>query len=210
MLKLSKVAKVAVTGGLSCGKSSVCRILQKLGAYIISADKIVHQLLSSDTNLGQEVIKLLGARILVNNQIDRSQVAKIIFQDDRLLQALENLVHPVVYDEIEKKYQKQRDIHHPPPLFVAEIPLLFESGGEKNFDCIIAVVADPDVCFQRFIETTGYDSQEFERRTNKQWPLLEKAIRADYVILNNSSLSYLSDTAQELYNELTEDEEKLS
>ncbi len=57
-----KLKKVAVTGGLSCGKSLVCRILQELGAYVVSADNIVHQLLSSDTNLGQEVIKLLGPR----------------------------------------------------------------------------------------------------------------------------------------------------
>ena len=54
--------KVAITGGLSCGKSSVCRIFKELGAYVVSADKIVHQLLSPDTNLGQKVIKLIGPK----------------------------------------------------------------------------------------------------------------------------------------------------
>jgi dephospho-CoA kinase len=199
-----RLKKVAVTGGLSCGKSSVCRILKEFDAYVISADKIVHQLLSSDTNLGQEVIKLLGSRILVNGQIDRARVAQIVFYDEKLLEGLEDLIHPAVYNEIEKEYQKQQASNHPSSLFVAEIPLLFESGGEKYFDFIIAVVADPDLCFQRFAQATGYDEQEFERRTNRQMTLLEKAIRANYVIMNNHMLSDLKDIIKELYHELTE------
>ena len=55
-----KLKKVAVTGGLSCGKSSVCRIFKELGAYVVSADKIVHQLLSPDANLGQKIVQLIG------------------------------------------------------------------------------------------------------------------------------------------------------
>lgn len=196
--------KVAITGGLSCGKSSVCRIFKELGAYVISADEIVHQLLSSDTNLGQEVIKLLGTRILVNNQISRSQIARIVFQNEELLQELEELIHPVVYEEIDRNYQKQKENQNPPPLFIAEVPLLFESGGEKQFDYTIAVVADPALCLQRFIQTTGYQEEEFERRMDRQLSMLDKAARADYVMMNNGSLSTLQDITRELYMELIE------
>lgn len=200
-----KSRKTAITGGLSCGKSSVCRIFKELGAYIISADEIVHQLLSSDTNLGQEVIKLLGNKILINNQISRSRIARIVFQNDKLLRALEELVHPVVYEEIEKDYQKQKESNNPPPLFIAEVPLLFESGGEKQFDKTIAVVADPALCLQRFIQATGYQEEEFERRMDRQLSLLEKAVRADYVILNNRDIASLQAVVKELYSELIED-----
>lgn len=200
MLALSRVA---VTGGLSCGKSSVCRILKELGAYVISADEIVHQLLSSDTNLGQEVIKLLGTDILVNNQIDRSRIAQLVFRNFELLQSLEKLLHPAVYDEIEKRYQ-QEAMHSQSTLFVAEVPLLFESGGEKWFDYTVAVVADPELCFERFKRATGYNKEEFENRSERQWPMLDKAKKAKYVIMNNESLISLRDVTQELYQELIE------
>ena len=118
--------KIAITGGLSCGKSSVCRIFKELGAYVISADEVVHQLLSPTTNLGRQVISLLGADIVVDKQIDRSKIAKKVFKQPALLQSLENLLHPAVRDEIEKQYQQIAN-QPSPPLFVVEIPLLFET-----------------------------------------------------------------------------------
>ena len=76
-----RLRKVAVTGGLSCGKSSVCRIFKELGAYVVSADEIVHRLLSTKTNLGQQVISLLGKEIITNGKINRSTIAKKVFND---------------------------------------------------------------------------------------------------------------------------------
>jgi dephospho-CoA kinase len=200
-----RLKKGAVTGGLSCGKSSVCRILKELGAYVISADAVVHHLLSSDANLVQSVVKLLGPKILVDNRIDRARVARIVFDNPHLLRALENLLHPLVYNEIETEYQKQQRQLPPPPLFVVEIPLLFESGGEKDYDYTIAVVANPEVCFLRFNQETGQKRKEFENRMAAQLPLLEKAIRAQYVLMNSGSLSNLQDITKELYQELTEE-----
>jgi dephospho-CoA kinase len=199
-----KLKKVAVTGGLSCGKSLVCRTLQELGAYVVSADSIVHQLLSSDTNLGQKIIKLLGPEVLVNRKLDRSRIAHIVFHDLGVLQALEELIHPAVYRELDKAYREQQQETPPPPLFVAEIPLLFESGGERDFDYTIAVVANADICCQRFIQATGNDQKEFNNRMARQLPLIDKAKLADYVIMNNSTLFDLQKATRELYQELTE------
>ena len=200
-----KLRKVAITGGLSCGKSSVCRILQELGAYVVSADKIVHQLLSSDTNLGQEIVHLLGSSVWVNQQLNRSRIAHIVFHNLELLKALEALVHPAVYREINKEYQKQQNLPHPPPLFIAEIPLLFESGGQKDFDKTIAVVADWKICRKRFMEATHYDQKEFDNRMARQLSLSDKAIQADYVIVNNGTLSDLQQATTTLYQELIRD-----
>jgi dephospho-CoA kinase len=197
--------KVAITGGLSCGKSSVCHLLKELGASVVSADKIVHQLLSSDTNPGQEVIQLLGKSILLpDGKFDRSRIARIVFQKPKLLQELEKIIHPAVYNEIEQIYQKQQSSTNPPPLFIAEIALLFESGGEKNYDATVAVIANPEICFQRFTKKTGQGREEFNNRVARQLPLLEKALRANYVIMNSGSLSNLEETTKELYLELIE------
>jgi dephospho-CoA kinase len=197
-----KLRRVAVTGGLSCGKSSVCRILKELGAYVVSADKIVHQLLSSDTNLGQEIVYLLGPDVLVNQKLDRSCIARLVFRDGKLLEALEKLIHPAVYKEIEKEYQEQQSQSHPPPLFIAEIPLLFESGGKRDFDNTVAVLADREICLQRFIKATGSDETEFNKRMNRQLPLLDKARQADYILLNNGTLADLQQQTRALYQKL--------
>jgi dephospho-CoA kinase len=199
-----KLKKIAITGGLSCGKSSVCRILEELGAYVISADKIVHQLLSSDAILSQEIVDLLGPSVLINQKLDRSHIAHIVFQNIELLKALEALVHPRVYKELNKEYQKQQNCPHPPSLFVAEIPLLFESNEQKNYDCIVAVIANPDICFERFEQATGKDQKEFNYRMARQRALFEKARLADYVIINNGTLSDLQQTTVELYQKLIE------
>lgn len=197
-----KLRKGAVTGGLSSGKSSVCRILKELGAYVVSADKIVHQLLSADTNLGREVINLLGARILSDKQIDRSRIAEIVFQEPQLLLELEKILHPAVYKEIDNDYRRQQTKENAPSLFVAEVPLLFESGAEKDYDFTVAIVANPELCYHRFEKKTGFGKSEFDKRAARQLPQLEKAIRADYVIMNGGSLSNLQENVKELYQEL--------
>lgn len=197
-----KLRKVAITGSLSCGKSSVCRILKELGAYVVSSDEIVHQLLLSDTNLGQKIVNLLGPEVWGNQKLDRSRIAHIVFQNRELLQALEKLMHPVVYKELDKEYQKQQHLPYPPPLFVAEIPLLFETGGEKEYDKTVVVLADPEVCLKRFQQATGAGQQEFNYRMARQISPLDKAKQADYVLLNNGTWSDLKQSTKKLYENL--------
>lgn len=196
--------KVAITGGLSCGKSSVCRFLRELGAYVVSADDIVHQLLSSDTNLGREIVSLLGTSVLVDQKLDRSRIACKVFQNLELLKALEKLVHPAVYKELDRQYQEQQNQPYPPSLFIAEIPLLFESGAQKDYDVTVAVLADIETCYQRFHKATGDDRTKFNQRMARQIPNREKAILADIVIMNNGNLLELRETTKKLYQNLVE------
>lgn len=193
--------KVAVTGGLACGKSTVCRIFKNLGAHVVSADEVVHLLLSPETNLGKKVIELIGSDILIDHKIDRSKIAKKVFNQPKLLKELEGLLHPLVQEEIEKQYQQALS-KHTATLFVAEIPLLFEVGTEHFFDFTIAVLADPEVCLQRFKTSTGNDDAEYRRRSEKQLSPEEKVRKADYVIYNNGSLELLQNAVNQLYDQL--------
>lgn len=197
-----KLRKVAITGGLSCGKSSVCRFFKELGAYVVSADEIVHKVMSLNTPLGRQIIELLGEKIVRDGEIDRSVIAKIVFNDPNLLQSLEKLVHPVVQSEIEKQYQ-QASIQGNIPLFVAEIPLLFEGSGSHYFDATIAVWADPGTCRRRFNQTTGYGDEEFQRRMANQMTADEKAKRADYKIDNSGDLTATKRQVEALFKKLS-------
>lgn len=191
--------KVAVTGGLASGKSSVCRIFEDWGAYVVSADKIVHQLLSPHTAVGKKIVRELGPEIVSGDKLDRAKIAEKVFTHPDKLQNLENIIHPAVFDEIEKQYQqiKHQKRYH---LFVAEIPLLYESEKEHLFDYVLAVVADPALCRQRFEIEKNYSSEEFDRRMLKQLHPLEKAAKADHIIYNNGDLKELNENVMKTIN----------
>ncbi|NGX41977.1 MAG: Dephospho-CoA kinase [Chlamydiae bacterium] len=186
-----KLKKVAVTGGISSGKSLACNCFAGLGAYVVKADEIVHNLLIPDTKLGKKVIELLGSEIVVDNKIDRNRIAKKVFLNPKLLRLLEELLHPAVYEEIEKEYQKVTKTKNTYTLFVAEVPLLFESKGERYFDYTVAAIADREICWERYRKTTGYEREDFNRRSARQLRQSEKAERSDFVIKNNGSADEL-------------------
>ncbi len=188
--------KLAVTGGLSSGKTTVCKILESLGAYYVSADQIVHKLLSPKTTIGKKIIDLLGPDILNGDQFDRAKIAKKVFSQKNKLDALEQILHPAVIDEIKAFYNqiKKTDKHS---LFVAEVPLLFESESHLFFDAVLAVVADPEICKKRFHSA----EEEFENRMARQWDMKKKAAKADFTISNNGSLEELKKNVTQLYQE---------
>jgi dephospho-CoA kinase len=193
--------KIAVTGGLASGKTSVCRVFKELGAYVLSADEIVHQLLSLNTAVGQQVLGLLGSGVLNNGKLDRKKIAESLFSEPQKLKALEKVIHPLVLDEIENCYQRVR-AEEGYSLFVAEIPLLYESESEGRFDAVIAVTAHPSLCRERFQQSTGSSPEEYDRRMTFQLSTEEKAARADFIITNEGDLSALNHQVLSILKEL--------
>lgn len=195
--------KVAVTGGVATGKSTVCRIFQELGAYVVSADQITHQLLSSNTSLKQQITSLLGDAIFSEGVIDRSKVAKIVFESPALLSKLEALIHPLVKAEVEREWQKAQT-KSGYSIFVVEIPLLFEVNWELCYDAIIVVISNEEQSVQRFCLNGNHDKREYFHRMSRQIPPDEKAKKANYVIENNGSLEELKKKVISLYKLLEE------
>lgn len=199
-----ELLKVAITGGVASGKTTVSRLFEGLGAYVVSADEIVHKLLDPQTDLGQKVIRMFGPKILQNGAIDRSRIAEIVFQDELKLRQLERIVHPAVLQHIREKYDfacKEKKSS----LFVAEIPLLFETGWETYFDVVIAVIAEEEIARRRF-EAAGNKPQEYERRMHRQLSSSEKSSRAHYTIKNNGALEELRSQVEALYRALTKEQ----
>lgn len=193
-----KLQKIALTGGLGCGKSTVCRILKELGAYVVDADEIVHEELASNNALINDIINLLGVDVMAQDKLDRHKIAQKVFQNPKLLSQLERLVHPIVFKKIEKTYE---NVAKEPkfPIFVAEIPLFFEAEDLPKFDHVIVVTANETVCKQR----TKMTEDEFARRMTKQLSLDEKIEKADFVIYNNGTFSELEKDVREIYKKLS-------
>lgn len=180
-----KLIRIAITGGIASGKTSVCRVFQELGAFVVDADAIVHELLARDTNIRQQITGLLGEDVVVDSNLSRKVIADKVFKDPETLHALEQLLHPAVLKKIEELYHKACRRKNC-TAFVVESPLLFEIGHEQLFDAVVAVTADLSVCQERF-SRSGWSVQEYENRMKRQLDPALKARRADYVIENNGS-----------------------
>ncbi len=196
--------KIAVTGGVASGKSTVCQIFQTLGAYVVSADAITHKLFDPQTDLGQQIIRTLGSDILQNGKIDRKidrkVVADKVFKDQKLLFELEQILHPAVLSQIEKEYSiacKQGGYR----AFVVEIPLLFEIGAEHFYDATISVSAESECAIKRF-ESLGFSEEEYKRRMSRQLLPEIKSEKAQYTINNNGTLEDLKSKVLELSERL--------
>ncbi|MFA6917197.1 MAG: dephospho-CoA kinase [Parachlamydiales bacterium] len=195
--------KVAVTGGLASGKTTVCDIFHSLGAEVVHADAIVHQLLSSDSQIIQAVIRLIGQEALEGNQLNRAIIAKIVFDKPELLSSLEEILHPAVQRKIEERFS-QVCASNDAPLFVAEIPLLFESGAEKFYDLTICVLADTEERQRRYLHRQKDFVNDFEKRQQKQWTQERKAELADIILYNNGSFEELKENITTLFHSLTQ------
>jgi dephospho-CoA kinase len=189
------VKRIAITGGLACGKSSVCHFLEELGAFVISADDIVHELLSHDVQTQQAIVALLGPQVVNGGQLDRSAIAARVFADPYLLSELERILHPQVEHELQKREKAvSREGKH--PLFVAEVPLLWEAEMAGFFDVTVAVMCDEAVCASR------YPGTDYAERARRQLSPAEKAARSDYVIYNGAGLPELREETVKLFHEL--------
>ena len=184
-----KLLKIAITGGVASGKTSVCQFFKELGAYVVNADTISHELLEPNTDLGQQIIRQFGLNILVNGKISRRILAEKVFEDPKLLQKLEELLHPAVLRKIEQLYAEAASENRYSS-FVVEVPLLYEIKAEKFYDVVIVVLADESLAKKRF-EQAGFHELDYNRRMNRQLSLSQKATRANYIIYNNGSLEDL-------------------
>jgi dephospho-CoA kinase len=185
--------KIAITGNLASGKSTVGRILQEYGAYVVDADEIVHSLLSSNTPTGKKAIELLGPEIVAGNQIDRKKISEIVFSDFEKLTKLEKILHPAVKQEIDRRFNLVKN-NPSYKMFVAEVPLLYEAGMEKDFDVVIAVIADEAVARQRST------AAQFDLRYARQHK--DKAKKANFVITNNGDLKMLKSSIEAIIDRL--------
>ena len=190
--------KIAVTGGIASGKSSVCSILQSLGAYVCSSDDVVHTLLSLPTNI-ERVCEICGDQVLVDGKIDREQVANSVFTNPLKLKELENLLHTQALDQIKIDYEKVKS-EGKYKAFVVEAPLLFEASWQPYFDITVAIKSDEQSCKSRYLQIKGHSKEDFERRQKRQLNESEKLKRADQILANLGTLEQLESETTKLFN----------
>jgi dephospho-CoA kinase len=200
---------VGLTGGIASGKSLVARVFKDRGAYIIDADRIVHDLLGRDQPAWQEVIDYFGGDILQpDKRIDRRKLGEIVFLDERKRTWLNNCLHPKVFDAFtaQAKYCRNRQ---PSAIVVFDAALLIETGYYRTMDKIVVVYADQDQQVERLISRDGFTREHALARIRSQMPLAQKRTYADYVIENTDSRRSAERRAEIVFDSLKQDAERL-
>jgi dephospho-CoA kinase len=169
---------VALTGGIAAGKSEALRAFAGHGAAVISTDDVVHRLYREDEGLQAALRDRWGDRVFGEGEVKRSEIGRIVFTDRDELAWLECELHPRVRAATDAWLAEQTA-----DVAVAEIPLLFETGGEKRFDRVVVVTAPPDV---REARRDGVAERE-----GRLVPENEKVRRADFCYVNDGSLEDL-------------------
>jgi dephospho-CoA kinase len=186
-LQDNSVIQAALTGGIATGKSYCLARFAELDIPTIDADRLARLSLAPGSPGLSAVLERFGPSVLrTDGALDRSALAHIIFADRTARADLEAIVHPEVYRGIREWFAKL-----PPatPVAIADIPLLFETGHEHEFDSVIVCACSPEEQLQRLMARDELSEADARARLAAQWPIDEKVRRADYVIRTDAPFS---------------------
>jgi len=194
---------IVLTGGIATGKSSVAKIFKKYDFYIIDADKIAHKILdSSYVAIGE----LFGIEYIKNQKVDRKVLGRLIFSNSIAKKKLEELLHPLIYKEIERLSIEQDSYKKP---YIIDIPLFFETNRypiEKN----IVVYTPSDIQINRLCHRDNCSIVEAMQRINSQIDIEEKKDKAIYLIDNSKDLNSLQQECDRVKSQIQYDFKRFS
>jgi len=184
---------IGITGGISTGKTSFVDCLRELlpEAHFFDADLAARDLADKDPEVRGVIEKEFGAAVYsTSGDLNREQVRSIVFADAEKKRALEQILHP----RIRRQWSLEAGRHHnSDKLFFADIPLLYETGGETLCDRIAVVACSPRLQLERLTARMGLEEAEAQRMIFSQMPLTEKIARADHVVWNNGGRDELKE-----------------
>ena len=181
---------VGLTGGIASGKSTVAAILRRLGAAVINADELAHEVIQPGREAWQEIVNHFGHAVLQEDQaIDRRKLRDVIFNDPQARKKLEAIIHPRVRALAEKKIRAFEAAGR--AVVIYEVPLLFETQIHHWIRPVILVACDIERQKSRLQERDFLTAAEAQKHIDAQMSLEEKRKLADYTIENNGSLAEL-------------------
>ncbi len=195
------MVNIGLTGGYASGKTTVAGILEQLGALVVDADRLAHEVIRREEPGWQEAVAAFGPEILdAEGEIDRTALGKLVFAAPELRTVLEGIIHPRVIAAIRAASAKAKA--DGTRVFVAEVPLLFEAGLAGEFDRVWVVANDPQRQRELAKSRDHLSDGEIEARLAAQWPLAEKERHADLVLRNDGDLAALRAQVEQAWADL--------
>ena len=198
--------RVALTGGIATGKSHCLRAFAALGVATLDADVLARQAVEPGTAGLAAVVARFGRSVLrPDGALDRAALGRIVFDDAAARRDLEAIVHPIVYQAIKdfgSHFYELRKNDFRSPFSLVDIPLLFETGHEKDFDRVVVAACRPAQQLERLRARDGLDEADARRRIEAQLPIDDKVRRADFVIDTSGSVAETNRQVVEVFERL--------
>lgn len=182
---------IALTGGIATGKSTVCNLLKLHGFLIIDADKIAHKLLDENS---QKIEELFGKKYVENGKVLRKELGKIIFSNEENKLKLEALLHPLIFQEIEKEAKVFEEQNKP---YIVDIPLFFEKMHYPISKSIV-IYTQKDLQIKRLQNRDNISKEEAMLKISNQMDIEEKKSLGTYIIDNSKDLKHLQNEVENL------------
>jgi dephospho-CoA kinase len=180
--------RIGITGGMGVGKSTICKIFAQLGVPVYDADSRAKWLMSNDADLKEAIKDSFGWDAYTREQeLNRSYLAKVVFNNQEKLETLNNLVHPAVKSDYEKWTIEMRE--H--PYSIKEAALLFESDSYKSLHKVIVVTCPIEMRIERIMKRDHVKREDILKRIQNQMTDKERLQKADYVIYNDGRKSLI-------------------
>jgi dephospho-CoA kinase len=194
--------RVALTGGIATGKSHVRALFERLGVPTIDADVIARDVVATGTPGLDAIAVRFGPEVLdAHGALDRKKLASIVFADPAARHDLEQIVHPAVRRAIDTWFAS---LDPAVPLAIADIPLLYETGRDKEFDIVIVTACDPATQIKRVMARDSITETEAQQRVHAQLPSDDKVQRAHYVIRTDGSFEQTEQKVRRVLESLRE------
>jgi dephospho-CoA kinase len=185
--KMRERVLIGLTGNIATGKSEVARMLAGLGARVIDADEVAHQVMRPGKATYSAVVEAFGHQILAaDGSIDRGQLGAVVFRDPKALRRLEAAVHPAVIAEVDRQIERATE-----SVVVVEAIKLIEAGMHRRYDALWVVTAPRSLQIARLVAARDLTEEEAALRVDAQSPQEQKAALADRVIVNDGNLDDL-------------------
>lgn len=193
--------RVALTGGIATGKSYCLSRFAQLGAPTIDADALARQAVAAGTPGLRAVVDRFGAGILAaDGSLDRAALGRIVFADTRARASLEAIIHPEVYRRIREWFS---NLPAATAVAIADIPLVFETGHNHDFDEVVVCACAADEQIRRVMARDGLSEPDARARLSAQWPIGEKIARASRLIWTDRGFAATDRQVADVYAALT-------
>lgn len=191
--------KAGITGGIGSGKSLACQIFRILEIPVFEADLEAKRLMDRDPEVRTRLIELAGSEIyMASGMLDRPRLAELVFNNSKLLQQVNGLVHPAVRQAFSDWAEQQAA-----PYVLMEAAILFESGSYRSLDFSILMTAPEELRIQRVMKRDGTDREQVISRIRNQWPEEKKRELADFIITNDES-TFLTTQVLDVHKKILE------
>lgn len=194
--------KIAITGTIAAGKTTVAILFRRRGIPVFNADQYAKRSLYQGSVCYEKILEVFGDDATsASGDIDPKKLAEIIFQDNNKREQLNAIVHPFVLEGMQKFFITNLQ----QPIICAEVPLLFETGWNQYFDRTVVVTCSEEITIQRMMEERNYTLEEAKARLSMQIPAEKQIAMADKVIYNEGDLKELDSQINRWLGELRKD-----